>query len=78
MYHDTVLAAVPLTIAVAVSNGGPSTRCGGWLASGLKKSLPACTAEAATNWVFAKVPTPWVSAACKLIAVSADVAPIVN
>src|SRR6202789_1167121 len=32
VYQETVFAAVPLTSEVAVSNGGPSTRCGAGVA----------------------------------------------
>ena len=66
MYHCTVLAAVPSIIAVAVSNGGPSTRCGGLLASVSKKSLPAAIAEAAVSSVAAIVPRLAVSVVCKI------------
>ena len=62
-YQLTVSAAVPSTSAVAVSNGGPSTRCGGLAASVSKKSFPAATAEAATSSVAASVPRLWVRAA---------------
>src|SRR5690349_18401180 len=78
VYHVTVLAGVPAVSAVALSNGGPATRCGGLAASILKKSLPAATADAAVSDVRASVPTLPVSAACMLVAVTSGVVPIVN
>ena len=78
VYQVTVLAAVPSISAVAVSNGGPATRCGGLPASVLKKSLPAATADAATSSVLASVPRLAVSAACRLVGGRRGVAPIVN
>src|ERR1700681_2618577 len=75
VYQNTVLAAVPLTSDVAVLNGGPFTRCGGFE---LKKLLAAATAEAAGSAVCARLPTAVVSAACKLPAVAAGVAPMAN
>ena len=78
MYHCTVLAAVPSIIAVAVSNGGPSTRCGGLLASVSKKSLPAAIAEAAVSSVAAIVPRLAMSAVCRFAAVTVESAPMVN
>src|SRR5580693_5857346 len=74
VYQETVFAAVPLTSEVAVSNGGPSTRCGGEA----KKLLVASIAEAATSEVFATVPIDDVRAFCRLVAVAADVVPMVN
>jgi hypothetical protein len=38
VYQITVFADVPGVSAVALSNGGPATRCGGLLESALKKS----------------------------------------
>ena len=58
VYQITVLADVPAISAVAVSKGGPATRCGGLLASASKKSLEAATAEAAASEVPASLPTP--------------------
>src|SRR5215472_1750197 len=75
VYQNTVLAGVPATSDVAVSNGGPLTRCGGFE---LKKSLAAAIAEAAGSAVCARLVTALPSAACKLAAVSAGVVPIVN
>src|SRR4051812_39656664 len=74
VYHKTVLALVPATSAVALSNGGPATRCGGLP----KKSLPARTAEAAISDVLASLPSELASVACRFAAVAAAVAPIVN
>ena len=74
MYQDTVFADVPATSAVAVSNGGPATRCG----VPLKKLSAAATAEAAVSAVLASSPTAAVSAVCKLVAVAAAVRSIVN
>ena len=45
---------------------------------GVEKSLPAATTDAATSSVPASVPRAWVRAACRLVAVAAGVAPIVN
>ena len=73
--RTSVFAVVPLTSDVAVSNGGPETRCGG---SELKKLLAAAMADAAGNAVWSRLPTEVVSAACRLVAVSAGVAPMVN
>src|SRR5258705_10193995 len=78
VYQLTVLVLVPATSEVAVSNGGPLTRCGGFDASTLKKSLAASTAEAATNDVSASFATAAVREDCKLAAVAAGVAPMVN
>src|SRR4051812_2397897 len=78
MYHETVFAGVPATSVVAVSKGGPATRCGGCVASVLKKSFPAATAEAAVSEVAASLPSEVVSAACKLAAVAAGVTPMAN
>src|SRR5665647_728675 len=69
VYQITVLAAVPAVIAVAVSNGGPSTRCGGLLASPLKKSFDAVTADAAVSEVAPILVTPAVTAFCRFNAV---------
>src|SRR5690349_10152494 len=78
VYQITVLAVVPAIVAVAVSKGGPSTRCGGLLLSALKKSLEADTADAAVSDVAPSLATPAVMAACRLVAVSATVGPTVN
>src|SRR5580700_8259900 len=75
VYQNTVSAVVPLCSAVAVLNGGPATRCGGFE---LKKLLAAATADAAGSVVCARLPTAVVSAACKLAAVAAGVAPMAN
>ena len=75
VYQDTVLALVPLTKEVAVSNGGPPTRCGG---SELKKLLAAAIADAAGSAVCAKPETAPLSAVCRLPAVSLAVVPMVN
>src|ERR1700752_2314803 len=78
VYQITLSAAVPATSAVAVSNGGPSTRIGGLFTSALKNSLPAAMAEAAASAPPATLPTAVVSVACKLAAVAAAFAPMVN
>ena len=78
VYQLTVFAAVPATSAVAVSKGGPATRCGGWVASMLKKSLAAATADAAESEVAASLPTEAVNAVCRFVAVTSLVAPMVN
>src|SRR5262245_15951484 len=78
VYQATVLAALPATNAVAVSNGGPATRCGGLLALAPKKLSAAAMAEAAAKLVFASLPIEAVTAACRLPAVAAGVAPMVN
>src|SRR3989304_3566233 len=78
VYHVTVLALVPAMSEVAVSNGGPLTRCGGVAASTSKKLLAAATAEAATNDVSASFVTVAVKADRRLAAVAAGVVPIVN
>src|SRR5215470_10755779 len=57
VYQNTVLAGVPATSAVALSNGGPATRRGGLAASMLKKSLAAAMVEAAGNEVCAMLVT---------------------
>src|SRR5580704_5551451 len=75
VYQNTVLAGVPACSAVAVLKGGPATRCGGLE---LKKLPAAATADAAGSWVCAKLPTAVVSAACRLAAVAAGVAPMTN
>src|SRR5690242_2745803 len=75
VYQNTVLAGVPATSEVAVSNGGPLTRCGGFE---VKKSFDAASAEAAGNAVCARLVTAPLSAVCKLAAVSAVVVPMVN
>jgi hypothetical protein len=50
VYQITVLAVVPATMPVAAKYGGdPPTRWGGLLASALKNSLEAATAEAAVR-----------------------------
>ena len=56
VYQITVLAALPATMPVAMSNGGPSTRCGGLAVSASKKSLEAATADAAVSAVDASLP----------------------
>ena len=78
VYQVTVFAGVPATSAVAVANGGPATRMGGWPTSMSKKSCAAAIADAAVSCVPASVLTDWVSAACRLAAVAAGFAPIVN
>src|SRR6202034_996340 len=78
VYQETVFWLVPATREVAVANGGPSTRKGGLAASVLKKSFAAAMAEAAVSDVPAMVLTPLVSAAWRLVAVAAGVAPMVN
>src|SRR5262245_36569907 len=75
VYHVTVSADVPFTNAVAVSNGGPTTRWGGLA---LKKSLAAAMAEAAGSAVWAKPVTALTRAPCRLPAVRDGVAPMVN
>src|SRR5580704_13811349 len=75
VYQETVLALVPFCSAVAVANGGAATRCGG---VDSKKLLAAAKAEAGRSVVCASVPTAVVSAAWRLVAVAAAVAPIVN
>ena len=75
VYQNTVFAGVPFTSDVAVSYGGPATSCGG---SELKKLLAAAMAEAAGSAVCARLLTALVSAACRLVAVAAGVAPMVN
>src|SRR5262249_19613179 len=74
IYHITVSALVPATVAVAVVNVGPTTRWGGLP----KKSTPAATAEAAVNEVSASLPIALVSAVCRLAAVAAGVVPMTN
>ena len=74
VYQDTVLAAVPATSAVAVSNGGPTTRCG----TPSKKLSAAASAEAAVSDVLASLPTAVVSDVCRLAAVVAASTPMVN
>src|SRR6516164_3880491 len=76
VYQFTVFAAVPATSDGAVPKGGPLTRCGGWVASVLKKLFAAAIAEAAVNAVAASVETAVVSAALRLVAVAAGVAPM--
>src|ERR1700689_1933159 len=75
VYQNTVLAVVPACSAVAVSKGGPATRCGGFE---LKKLLAAAIADAAGSAVWPRLPTAVVSALCRLAAVSAGVAPMEN
>ena len=69
---------MPATSAVAVSNGGPLTRSGGVAASMLKNSFDACTAEAAVSDVPASLPTASFSAVRRFVAVTSEVAPMVN
>src|SRR2546421_7999976 len=78
VYQVTVLAGVPATRLVAVLNGGPATRIGGWPASTLKKLLAAAIAEAADKEVAASFWTAVVSEACRFAAVAFGLAPIVN
>src|SRR3981081_4334191 len=78
VYQLTVLAAVALTRAVAVVNGGPTTRWAVCVGLTSKKLCAAWTVEAAVNCVAASVRTAFVSAACRLAAVAAGVAPTVN
>src|SRR5262245_21178133 len=78
VYQVTVSAGVPSTNAIAVSNGGPATRCGGWPASTLKKSPAAATAEAAVSDVAASLPTAAVSAVSRLPGVRSLVARMAN
>src|SRR6185503_5243240 len=78
VYQTTVLAVVPAVIAVAVSKGGPATRCGGLLRSALKKSFEAVTADAALSEEPASDPSAVVSAPCRFETVAAVVPPIVN
>src|ERR1700720_3230186 len=74
-YQDTVLAGVPLTSDIAVSNGGPLTRSGGLA---LKKLLDAAMADAAGSAVCARLESAPVKAVCKLVAVAVALAPMVN
>src|SRR6185437_4232752 len=63
VYQITVLAVVPGTMPAAPKKGDdPPTRCGGLLASALKKSLDAATADAAARDVAPSVPIEAVSA----------------
>src|SRR5690349_17118355 len=78
VYQLTVLAAVALTSAVAVAKGGPETRCAAWVGLTSKKSCAAWMADAAVSWVAAKVRIELVSAAWRLAAVAAGVAPMVK
>src|SRR5262249_44454546 len=78
VYQATVLADVPLVSWVAVANGGPMTRCGGWPASTSKKLCAASAVGAARRWVSGGGCPPVVSAACRLAAVAAGFAPITN
>src|SRR5437762_10821247 len=78
VYQVTVSAEVPATRLVAVFNGGPATRIGGWPASTSKKLFAAAIAEAADSEVAASLPTAVVRDDWKLAAVAADVAPMVN
>src|SRR5215831_9068562 len=75
VYQKTVLALVPLTSEVAVSNGGPLTRWGG---SELKKLLAAAIVEAAGSAVWSRLETAPLSAVCRLLAVAAAVVPMAN
>src|SRR5204862_7362438 len=63
---------------VALLNGGPFTRIGGWPASTSKKLFAAAIVEAADSDVAASFCTPAVRAAWKFAAVFVGKAPIVN
>ena len=63
VYQITVLAVVPAVTLVAVSKGGPATRCGGLLKSAPKKSFEAVTAEAALSELAARPQMVLVSSA---------------
>ena len=78
VYQITVSAELPVVIAVALPKPGPVTRGGGVLASALKNSFDACTAEAAVNAVAANVPSEVVIALLRLAAVAVPSAPIRN
>src|SRR6185312_761606 len=78
VYQITVLAALPAVIAVAVAKGGPATRGGGLLASPLKNSLEACTAEAAASAPPASLPMPAVSEFLRFVVVDMASAPMVT
>src|SRR3954447_25488629 len=78
VYHVTVSLGVPAIRLVALSNGGPATRCGGWGESVLKKSFEAAIADAAVSEVLASLPIEVVSAACRLPAVADAFGPMVN
>src|SRR3569623_2010336 len=78
VYQTTVLAVLPAVIAVAVSKGGPATRCGGVLRSALKKSFEAVTADAALSEELASELRAVESAPCKFVTVAAVLPPIVN
>src|SRR6187402_2768555 len=73
LYQVTVLELVPSIRAVAASNGGPSTRCGG----SAKKLLDAAIADAAVRSGVRAV-NESDSAFSQFAAVSAAVAPIAN
>src|ERR1044072_1292136 len=66
VYQVTVLAGVPAINDVALSNGGPVTRIGGWPASTLKKLFVAAMADAADSEVAASFWTAPLSAVWKL------------
>src|SRR5204862_5507349 len=78
VYQVTVSAGVPAMSDVALSNGGPSTRIGGWPASTSKKLFAASIVEAADSEVAASFWTAAVRAAWKFVAVLLGNAPIVN
>src|SRR5436305_12201982 len=65
VYQLTVLAGVPATSDVALSNGDPSTRIGGWPASTLKKLFAAAIVEADDSDVAASFWTAAVRATWK-------------
>ena len=76
LYQITVSDAVPGTVAVAVSKGGPATRTGGLEGEPAKKSCAATSAEAAASEVDACWPTADVKAVARLAAVAAMLAPM--
>src|ERR1700742_2397302 len=78
VYQVTVSAAVPATSEVALSNGGPSTRIGGWPASTLKKLFAAAMVEAADSEVAASFWTAVPRAVRKFAAVLVGDASMVN
>src|SRR5881394_1005129 len=78
VYQVTVLAGVPAMRDVALLNGGPFTRIGGWPASTSKKLFAAAIVEAADSEVAASFWTAPVRAAWKFVAVSLGNVPIVN
>ena len=72
-------STVPATSAVAVLNGGPATRIGGWPAPTSKKSCAAATAEAAESATSRRACRPRCSArSASSSTVAASVAPMVN